>query len=97
MFELEAVVAASLNERVVGSVEVDEDEDEDEDEDNEEEDVVDNDDTSAVSTGAVDEDVVVEVVEILCAEETTVLVGVLKGVTDVDVEVVVVLEGTVWL
>ena len=71
---------------MVGSVEVDEDEDDEE----EEEDAVDNGDANAVSTAVVDEDVVVDEVEVLGMVETSVLVGELEVVTDVDVEVVVV-------
>lgn len=71
---------------MVGSVEVDEDEDDEEEEEN----AVDNGGANAVSTAVVDEDVVVDEVEVLGMVETSVLVGELEGVTDVDVEVVVV-------
>ena len=71
---------------MVGSVEVDEDEDDEEEEEN----AVDNGGANAVSTAVVDEDVVVDEVEVLGMIETSVLVGELEGVTDVDVEVVVV-------
>ena len=70
VFDCEGVVAVPLNEGVVESVEVEDEDDE------EEEEAVDNGDASAVSTTVVDEDVVVEVVEVLCVVETTVLVGV---------------------
>ncbi len=77
---------------MVESAEVD-DEDDDEGE-GEEEDAVDNgnSDANVVCTTVVDEDAGAEVVAVLCMVGTSVLVEESEGVTDVDVEAVVVLS-----